>query len=84
MKYIKVVNGVVIQVQPNEQEGFIATSEDVCAGMLYNNGILTMPAPIPPTQAELDELAFEEWKVEQAAIKEAALRAEFEAGRNTV
>ena len=29
MKYVKVIDGVVVQKQPNEQEGFIQAPDDV-------------------------------------------------------
>lgn len=36
MKYALIVNGVVEQVQPNKQEGFIKVDDSVVCGMVYD------------------------------------------------
>ena len=32
MKYAKIVDGVVVQIQPNDEEGFIEVPDDVVCG----------------------------------------------------
>jgi len=50
MTYVLIESGVVLQKQPNPQDGFIEASDGVVCGMLYNSetGEFTTPEP-PPT-----------------------------------
>lgn len=55
MKYVKVIDGVVVQKQPNAQEGFIQAPDDVVCGWLYDGTTYTAPVIPGPTEAELQE-----------------------------
>lgn len=58
MKYALIIDGVVTQVQPNEETGFIEVDDDVVCGMIDNGlGIFAIP---PKTADELVEIAKEE------------------------
>ena len=55
MKYAKLdKSGVVIQVQPNIEEGFIKVDDNVCCGMVQTENGFIIPSP---TEAELAEQA---------------------------
>lgn len=44
--YLKIENGVVVQKQPNPEEGFIETEDDsIVCGYLYDGDEFTAPAP---------------------------------------
>ena len=43
MKYAKIVNNVVTQIQPNSQAGFIKVDNNVVCGMVEDNGTFTNP-----------------------------------------
>lgn len=43
--WIKVENGVVVQKQPNFQDGFIKVSDDVICGMVQNGADFVAPEP---------------------------------------
>ena len=48
---------VVIQTQPNEQEGFIKCDNYVVCGMLYDGDVFKAPEPEPASiQQQIDEL----------------------------
>ena len=53
MKYAKIENSIVIQIQPNNELGFMEVADDIVCGMLYDNATGTFsnppaqPAPIP-------------------------------------
>ncbi|MBF57744.1 MAG: hypothetical protein CME80_08500 [Halomonas sp.] len=49
MAYVKIENGVVVQKQPNFQEGFTEAPDNIVCGMIYENGAFSSPPP-PPTQ----------------------------------
>ena len=52
MKYAKIVNNIVEQIQPNSEAGFIEVADDIVCGMLDNgDGTFSI---IPKTQTELD------------------------------
>ena len=58
MKYIKLVNGVVVQVQPNEQEGFIKCDDYVVCGMIQQGDEFVIK-PKPQTEIDAELLAQE-------------------------
>jgi hypothetical protein len=46
MKYAKITNGIVEQIQPNQEDGFIEVSDDVICGQVDNgDGSFSNPAP---------------------------------------
>jgi len=45
--FVKIEDGVVVQKQPNEQEGFIEAPDNVCCGMLYDGEKFTAPERSP-------------------------------------
>lgn len=53
--YAKIVEGVVKQTQPNEQEGFIFVDDNVICGQLLVDGEFINPPPPPKTQEEIDD-----------------------------
>ena len=53
MKYVKVIDGVVAQKQPNAQAGFIEAPDWVVCGMLQQDGTFVNPPPVPPTPEEI-------------------------------
>ena len=55
MAYVKIENGVVIQKQPNQQEGFIEAPNSVVCGFLYENGVFTQPLPPEKTAQEIKQ-----------------------------
>ena len=59
--------------------GFDETQDDLITADMVLMTDVELEAHINPplTQEQLDDIAFAEWKAEQAAIKEAELRAEF-------
>lgn len=54
-RWVKVENGVVIQVQPYFDEGFIEAPDWVWAGYLYDGETFTAPPPPPVDPALIDE-----------------------------
>ena len=63
----------------NQVFAFDETQDDLITGdmVLMTDAELEAHINPPLTQEQQDEIAFAEWKAEQAAIKEAELRAEF-------
>lgn len=49
MMFAKVEQGVVVQTQPYEEDGFVEAPEDVVPGMIVTNGEFTLP---PPAEVE--------------------------------
>lgn len=47
MAYYKVEKGVVIQKQPNAEDGFIEGPDDVICGYTYKSGKFSAPEPVP-------------------------------------
>jgi len=43
MKYAKIENDVVVQVQPNKQDGFVEVEDSVICGMVKNGEIFEIP-----------------------------------------
>ena len=51
MKYAKIENSIVVQVQPNKQDGFLQVDDYVIAGMIKDkNGDYYAPALTPTTE----------------------------------
>lgn len=43
MKYALIIDNIVVQVQPNEQEGFIKVGDDVVCGMIKEGDTFVNP-----------------------------------------
>lgn len=43
MKYAKIENGIVIQTQPNQEDGFLEVKDSVYCGMKLENGEYVIP-----------------------------------------
>ena len=54
MRYALIISGVVKQVQPNKQDGFIEVENNIICGMLCDGTSFSNPviAPTPPTKEE--------------------------------
>lgn len=53
MKYVKIKNSVVIQTQPNEQDGFVRVEDNISCGMIYNeDGTFVTPSE---TQEQINQ-----------------------------
>jgi hypothetical protein len=90
MAYFKIESGVVVQKQPNAEDGFIQGPDDVICGFLYAKGKFSLP-PNPdqdwPTiietrryQAEIAGMTFEGMRIDtddrsKVLITGAALKA---------
>jgi len=59
MKYAKIVNNVVIQVQPNNGIGFTEVPDDVICGMVKNGGTFSLPTKTAQEQLNDDLMAAE-------------------------
>ena len=72
MTYLLIESGVVVQKQPNPQDGFIAASDGVVCGMLYNSetGEFTAPEPVPQP-VTLDVLSVDTWQIDADSTAEA-------------
>lgn len=76
MKYAKIIDGVVVQTQPNAQEGFIQVDELVHCGMLYDGEDFSLPViPAPPPRTRFSSLEFLErfTEPEQIAVATATM-----------
>lgn len=52
MAYFLIENGVVIQKQPNEEDGFIEGPDDVVCGFVFDGETFSAPSPsLPPLDA---------------------------------
>jgi hypothetical protein len=47
MKYVKVIDGVVVQKQPNAQAGFIEAPDSVVCGFLYDGTNFSQQLRVP-------------------------------------
>lgn len=57
MKYALIENGVVTQMQPNMQDGFIQVNDSVVCGMIQDGDNFTSPEPAPKSiQQQIDGL----------------------------
>ena len=52
MRYAKIVDNIVVQIQPNKESGFIEVDDSVCCGMIEANGNFSLPEK---TKAELKQ-----------------------------
>ncbi len=43
MKYAKIKNGIVIQTQPSDQNGFVEVGDEITCGMLYDGSVFLAP-----------------------------------------
>ena len=57
MKYALIESGVVVQVQPNEQNGFIEVADNIHCGLLYNGETFTPPVHVIDPQIAIDAAA---------------------------
>jgi hypothetical protein len=54
--YILLVNNVVVQKQPNDEEGFVWTDQEVVCGQIEKDGVFTTPKPTKANaQAEINQ-----------------------------
>jgi len=65
MAYVKVNNGVVVQKQPNKQDGFIEVDDSVVCGMVVDGDDFILPAPDLDLMSVLDN---HRWQVETGGI----------------
>jgi hypothetical protein len=56
MAYVLIESGIVIQKQPNEQDGFIEAPDHVICGWLFDGSVVTAPTPpaLEPTPPHLN------------------------------
>ncbi len=76
MKYIKVENNIVVQVQPNYEQGFIEVEDRVVCGMELKDNILSTPKILITDEeinAELDKQIEELERKGFRALREAFL-----------
>ena len=52
MKYAKIVNGIVVQTQPNKQDGFIEVADDVVCTQIQEGELFVNPPIVPKTYSE--------------------------------
>ncbi len=45
MAYVKIIDGVVVQKQPNKADGFIEVQDDIICGMIQKGKLFVAPAP---------------------------------------
>ena len=58
MKYAKIVDGIVVQTQPNKQEGFIEVADDVVCTQIKKGNSFVNPPVISKTYAEKRQAAY--------------------------
>lgn len=58
MVYVKIQEGIVVQKQPNAQEGFIEAPDEVVCGWLYDGTTFSAPIIPEPTPEEV----LQEWR----------------------
>jgi hypothetical protein len=58
MKYAKIVNGIVVQTQPNEQAGFIEVADDVVCTQIQEGNSFVNPPPTPIHYTQLRAAAY--------------------------
>ena len=59
MPYVKIENGIVVQKQPDKEEGFIKVSDNVICGMIQQaDGSFIAPVPVPKPYTELRREAY--------------------------
>lgn len=63
MKYAKIIDNTIVQIQPYIQDGFIPVPDNVCAGMIKDGDNFIVP---PKTPKEIAEALKEEWKASRA------------------
>jgi hypothetical protein len=56
MAYIKLENNLVIQKQPNPQDGFIEAPDDVVCGMVKNGDGYVVPPKVESSEERIQEL----------------------------
>jgi hypothetical protein len=52
MKYAKIINGIVVQTQPNKQDGFIEVADDVVCTQIQEGELFVNPPIVPKTYSE--------------------------------
>ena len=54
MRYAKILDNKVVQVQPSKELGFMEVADDIVCGMIYDNATGTFSNPVHvPTQEEI-------------------------------
>ena len=57
MKYALITDGIVSQIQPNKQDGFIKVDDSVVCGMIKEGDNFTLPNPtVKSIQQQVDDL----------------------------
>lgn len=51
-KYALIKEGIIVQIQPNKQDGFIEVPEDVVCGMILQDDVFVNP---PKTQDQIED-----------------------------
>jgi hypothetical protein len=62
MRYAKIEKGIVVQVQPNNDIGFIEVTDDVVCGQLQEGDTFVNPPVIPKTYDEERAEAYPPWQ----------------------
>jgi len=52
MRYAKIENNEVVQVDCNPREGFVEVDDSICCGMLFDGEDFSIPKPVRPTIQE--------------------------------
>lgn len=55
MRFAKLENNIVVQIQPNKEKGFVEVDDSVCCGMILENGKFITPT-IVKTEEELEQI----------------------------
>jgi hypothetical protein len=55
MKYALIKDGIVVQVQPDAQDGFVEIADDVCCGQIFQDGSFVNPPSVFDKSAALAE-----------------------------
>lgn len=59
MPYVKIIEGVVIQKQPDEEDGFVYAPDIVVCGMIYNGSGFVLPEPDIESEIKKFEIAIQ-------------------------
>lgn len=54
MKYALIIDNIVVQVQPNPQDGFIEVEDNICCGMIKEGDTFVNPI-VTKTQEEIEK-----------------------------
>tara|TARA_R110000851_G_C12922816_1_gene550491 strand:+ start:517 stop:837 length:321 start_codon:yes stop_codon:yes gene_type:complete len=75
MAYVRIENGIVVQKQPNKQEGFIKATESVVCGQILVDGEFVNPIiEVSEDEANRNEITKLESMITRRAEREASKR----------